>query len=73
MKKVSIKIKFRLARTHGIVAVVIVVSYMCLYSCLRDGLKKEKKLMEFSIKGPDPASQHLNGKKNKIKHGLKML
>ena len=35
--------------------------------------KKKKKLMEFSIKGPDPASQHLNGKKNKIKHGLKML
>ena len=35
--------------------------------------KKKKKLMEFSIKGPDPASQHLNEKKNKIKHGLKML
>ena len=36
-----------------------------------DGFKnKKKKLMEFSIKGPDPASQHLNGKK---KHGLKML
>ena len=35
--------------------------------------KEKKKLMEFSIKGPDPASQHLNGKKNKIKHGLKML
>ena len=35
--------------------------------------KKKKKLMEFSIKGPDPASQPLNGKKNKIKHGLKML
>ena len=30
---------------------------------LRDGFKK-KKLMEFSIKGPDPASQHLNEKKN---------
>ena len=27
--------------------------------------KKKKKLMEFSIKGPDPASQPLNGKKNK--------
>ena len=27
--------------------------------------KKKKKLMEFSIKGPDPASQHLNGKKIK--------
>ena len=41
---------------------------------VRDGFKKKKKkLMEFSIKGPDPASQHLNGKKNKIKHGLKML
>ena len=35
--------------------------------------KEKKKLMEFSIKGPDPASQHLNGKKNKIKHGLKTL
>ena len=31
-----------------------------------DGFKKKKKkLMEFSIKGPDPASQHLNGKKKK--------
>ena len=39
---------------------------------VRDGFKKKKKLMEFSIKGPDPASQHLNEKKNK-KHGLKML
>ena len=29
-----------------------------------DGFKK-KKLMEFSIKGPDPASQPLNGKKIK--------
>ena len=28
--------------------------------------------MEFSNKGPDPASQTLNGKKYKIKHGLKM-
>ena len=28
--------------------------------------KKKKKLMEFSIKGPDPASQPLNGT-NKIK------
>ena len=27
--------------------------------------------MEFSSKGPDPASQPLNWKKNKIKHGLK--
>ena len=35
--------------------------------------KKKKKLMEFSIKGPDPARQHLNGKRNKIKHCLKML
>ena len=34
--------------------------------------KKEKKLIEFSIKGPDPASQPLNGKK-KRKNGLKML
>ena len=40
---------------------------------VRDGFKKKRNLMEFSIKGPDPASQHLNGKKNKIKHGLKML
>ena len=41
---------------------------------VRDGFKKKKKkLMEFSNKGPDPASQPLNGKKNKIKHGLKML
>ena len=38
----------------------------------RDGFK-EKKIMEFSIKGPDPASQLLNEKKNRIKHGLKML
>ena len=37
------------------------------------GTVSKKKLMEFSIKGPDPASQPLNGKKNKIKHGLKML
>ena len=28
--------------------------------------KKKKKLMEFSIKGPDPASQPLNGKKNMV-------
>ena len=39
---------------------------------IRDGFSK-KIIMEFSVKGPDPASQHLNGKKNKIKHGLKML
>ena len=32
---------------------------------IRDGFKKKKKLMEFSIKGPDPASQPLNGKKIK--------
>ena len=34
---------------------------------VRDGFKKkkEKKLLEFSIKGPDPASQHLNEKKTK--------
>ena len=37
------------------------------------GQFQKKKLMEFSIKGPDPASQHHNGKKNKIKHSLKML
>ena len=28
--------------------------------------KKKKKLMEFSIKGPDTASQPLNGKKNMV-------
>ena len=25
--------------------------------CVRDGFKKKKKLMEFSIKGPDPVAQ----------------
>ena len=34
-----------------------------------DGFKKrKKKLMEFSIKGPDPASQPLNGKKTNKKN-----
>ena len=28
--------------------------------------KEKKRLMEFFIKGPDPASQHLNGKKNMV-------
>ena len=27
--------------------------------------QKKEKLMEFSLKGPDPGSQPLNGKKNK--------
>ena len=30
------------------------------------GRFQKKKLMEFSIKGPDPASQHLNGKKKNM-------
>ena len=36
-----------------------------LKALIRDGFKKNKKktLMEFSIKGPDPASQPLNEKK----------
>ena len=42
-------------------------TFLCT-SLVRDGFKKkEKKLMEFSIKGPDspdPASQPLNEKKN---------
>ena len=38
---------------------------------IRDSLKK--KLMEFSIKGPDPASQHLNGKKTWSKNALNHL
>ena len=38
----------------------------------RDGFK-EKKIMEFSIKGPDPASQHPKWKNKQKKHGLKML
>ena len=29
--------------------------------------------MEFSIKGPDPASQPLNGEKKQKKDGLKVL
>ena len=33
---------------------------------IRDGFKKKKKLMEFSIKGPDPASQPLNKKKKNM-------
>ena len=35
--------------------------------------KKKKKLMEFSIKGPDPPSQPLNGKKTWSKNALNHL
>ena len=45
----------------------------CKVSIDNKGQFQKKKLMEFSIKGPDPASQPLNVKINKIKHGLKML
>ena len=34
--------------------------------CIRDGFKKKKKVNGIFHKGPDPASQHLNGKKNMV-------
>ena len=48
--------------THKVPNVVIVIDFVLI----RDGFKKKKKkLMEFSIKGPDPPSQHPKWKKKK--------
>ena len=41
--------------------------------CFDLGVVSKKKLMEFSIKGPDPPSQPLNGKKTWSKNALNHL
>ena len=38
------------------------------YTLSKGRFQKKKRLMEFSIKGPDPASQHPYWKKNKQKN-----